>query len=136
MKRLSLGIVLATAATVGLARTLPPVDLVHQYLQNGRYKEVLAACKTRRLIAPAANAGKDLECWAANAANDLEKEPDSVTALVVNGSALDAALTRCKALSMEQRFKSQECAAAGRADTFISLRLPRTVETLKPLKFK
>jgi hypothetical protein len=60
----------------------------------------------------------------------------AVTAPVVNGSALDAALSRCKALSMEQRFKSQECAAAGRADTFISLRLPRTVETLKPLKFK
>jgi hypothetical protein len=88
------------------------------------------------MFAPAAAAGPETECWAATAAAKLRTEPPAVISLVLNDGALDAALSLCKTLSMEKRFNSAECAAAGRADTFISLRLPRTIEKLKPLTFK
>lgn len=131
-----LGLALAAAAGSGYARTLPHVELVKSYMQPERQEQVLKRCTTRPMFAPAAPAGPETECWAATAAAKLRTEPSAVVSLVLNDGALDAALSRCKALSMEQRFKSAECAAAGRADTFISLRLPRTIETLKPLTFK
>jgi hypothetical protein len=55
--------------------------------------------------------------------------------MVLDSAAFDAAFARCKPLGMEQRFKSAECAAVGRADTFISLRLPRLAPALKPVTF-
>ncbi|KQV30582.1 hypothetical protein ASC93_03820 [Massilia sp. Root335] len=112
---------------------MPHAEIVAKYVQNSQYKETLARCKTRPISAPAASAGPQLECWAANVASDLQQYPEAIRKLVLDGAALDAALARCQALSMEQRFKSAECMAAGRANTFIELRQPRAVETLKPL---
>lgn len=134
LNRIVVAVVLAATASTTFARTLPHADLVSNYLQSNQYKEALAGCKTRPMAAPAVNC-HDLECWAANAANDLQKAPDAVVKFVLSGSALELSLSRCKALSMDQRFKSAECAAAGRADTFISLRLPRMANTLAPVKF-
>lgn len=135
LNQITIALALATAATAGFARNMPHVELVGKYLQHNQYEETLGSCKTRPMAAPAGN-GHEVECWAANAANDLRKEPDAVVKLVLNGPALEVALSRCKALSMEQRFKSVECAAAVHADTFILLRLPRTVDTLTPVKFR
>lgn len=117
----------------GVARHMPHAEMVAKYMQNSQYKETLARCKTRPMSAPSASNGPELECWAANAASDLQSYPEATRKFVLDGPALDAALARCQAMSMEQRFKSTECMAAGRADTFIELRLPRTIDTLKPL---
>jgi hypothetical protein len=135
VKRISLAIVLAAAATAGEARNLPHFELVSRYLRSGQYTEVLGGCPRYPGFAPAATSGKEVECWAAKAAKDLSNEPEGVIGFVLSGSALDAALSRCKSLSMEQRIRSRECAAANRANTFVSLRLPRTIDTLKPLNF-
>jgi len=124
---------ISTTAAAGVARHLPHAELVAKYMQDARYKETLARCKTRPMSAPAASDGPQLECWAANAASDLQNYPEAVRKFVLDGASLDAALTRCQTRSMEQRFKSTECMNAGRADTFIGLRQPRTIETLKPL---
>ena len=131
-----LALALTAASATGHAKTLPHLELVKRYLQTGQYDQVLKNCKTRPMFAPTAAAGPETECWAATVAERLKTEPPTTVAMVLNDGALDAALSRCKALSMEQRFKSTECAAASRADTFISVRLPRTIETLKPLTFK
>jgi hypothetical protein len=136
LRHLYLAIFIAVVSVTGYARTLPHVQLVKRYVQAQQYEHVLEGCKTRPVFAPVSVAGPETECWAATTAAKLEKEPPSVVSLVLNDGLLAAVLSRCKALSTEQRFKSAECAAAGRADTFISLRLPRAIETLKPLTFK
>lgn len=134
--QVALFLIVATNATASFSRNLPHVDLVESYFLKEQYKHVLANCKSRTLMSPSTNTGSELTCWAAGTANDLQKEPEAVRTLVLNGAALDAALFRCKALSMEQRVKSLECAAVGQADAFISLRQPRSVNTLKPVTFK
>ena len=134
--RICFALVVGTTASTGHARNMPHAELVKRYLQGTQYKQVLNGCKTVPFSAPAAGAGQELECWAAKVASDLEKEPVAVTSLVLNDAAREAALLRCRALSMEQRSKSAECAAVGYADAFISLRLPRAVDTLKPVTFK
>jgi hypothetical protein len=85
------------------------------------------------MSAPVASSGPQLECWAANAASDLQKYPEAVRKFVLDGAALDAVLARCQELAIEQRVKSAECMAAGRADSFIGLRQLRSIDTLKPL---
>lgn len=117
----------------GVSRHLPHAEIVAKYMQNSQYKEALARCKTRPMSAPGASSGPELECWAATAASDLQGYPEATRKFVLDGAALDGALARCQAMSMEQRFKSTECMAAGRADTFIELRLPHAINTLKPL---
>lgn len=112
---------------------MPHAEMVARYTQNRQYEETLARCQTRPMSAPVASSDPQLECWAANAANDLQKYPEAVRKFVLDGAALDAALARCHTLAMEQRFKSAECMAAGRADSFIQLRQPRSADTLKPL---
>jgi hypothetical protein len=77
-----------------------------------------------------------VECWAASTASAIDKQPQPVSAMILNESARESTLSRCKSLTVQQRFKSQECEAAIRADTFISLRLPRASRTLKPVEFK
>jgi hypothetical protein len=136
ISQIALGIGIATTATVCFSRNLPHADLVAKYLLDEQYKQVLTGCKTRTMIAPAAATGSALACWAAAAASDLQNESQAVQVLVLKDGALDTAFLHCKALSTEQRFKSPECAALGRADTFVALRLPRTVDTLKPVTFK
>jgi hypothetical protein len=134
--RTCLALALVAISAISQARTLPHAELVARYMQNDQYKRILASCKSRPMSAPAPGNDQELQCWAANTANDLRQEPGTVSSLVLNSTAFDAASARCKPLSMEQRFKSQECAAVGRADTFISLRLPRLASALKPVTFK
>jgi len=76
----------------------------------------------------------DVECWAVHTAKDLSAAPKDTRDLVLSTPKLAAALSRCQAMSMKDRFDSRECAAVGQADTFISLRLPRM--KLEPVKFK
>lgn len=136
LNKISVGLILVTTAAASFGGTLPHVELVKQYLESGKYKETLAGCKTRPMSTSASFSSPELQCWAANAASDLQKEPDGVRKLVLDGKAQDLALSRCKALSMEQRFKSVECAAAIHANDFVSFRLPRSIDTLKPVTFK
>jgi hypothetical protein len=129
-------IILTFISAASLARDMPHVELVAKYMHDGHSWEKLQGCKSKRMYASANSTGEELNCWAAKAAGDLSKEPSTVINFVLNPSVHDAALRRCAALSFDARFKSKECAAAVRADTFIMLRLPRSVETLKPVTFK
>ena len=124
----------ATAASAN-ARDIPHAELVEKHLQGGNYKQVLSGCKGLHMTAPAAGAGHELECWAAATASELEKQPQAISSMILNDAAREAALSRCRTLNIQQRFNSKECEAAIRADTFISLRLPRAASTLKPVKF-
>jgi hypothetical protein len=123
-------------SAASFARDMPHVELVAKYMHDGQSSKKLQGCESKRMSASANSTGAELNCWAAKAAGDLSKEPGTVINFVLNPSAHDAALKRCAALGFEARFKSGECAAAGQADTFIMLRLPRSVETLKPVTFK
>lgn len=133
--RICLVLALTATAISANARDIPHAELVKKQMQGEQYKQVLSGCKGVYSIPPAAGAGHELECWAAATANELEKLPPAINAMVLNNGARKAALARCKTLDIEQRFKSKECEAAIRADTFISLRLPRATSTLKPVKF-
>jgi hypothetical protein len=130
-------LLLAVTAPTGIAhaRNIPHAELVKKHLQGGYYKQVVSNCKGPRMTAPAADAGQETECWAAFTASELEKQRQAIRALVLSDGPREATLSRCRALNVEQRYKSKECEAAIRADTFISLRLPRAVSTLKPVKF-
>lgn len=128
-----LTVLLSAAAVAGVARHMPHAEMVAKFMRNAQYKEVLARCQTSPMFAPVESSGPKLECWAANAASDLQKYSEAVRTFVLDGAALDAAMARCQALSIEQRFKNAECMAAGRADTFVGLRQPRLIDTLKPL---
>lgn len=125
-----------TSTASAYARNIPHADLVKMHVQSGQHKQVLKGCKAPRMTAPAVGAGHELECWAASTANELEKQPKAVSSMVLNDAGRKAALSRCGTLGIEQRIKSPECEAASRADSFISLRLPRTASTLQPVKFK
>jgi len=76
----------------------------------------------------------DVECWAVHTAKDLSAVPNDTRELILSTPRLEAALSICQAMSMKNRYESRKCAAAGQADTFISLRLPRM--KLEPVKFK
>lgn len=133
--RVCLVLILTATAASGNARNLPHAELVKKHLQGGHYKAVLSGCKGLRMTAPPASAGHELECWAAVTANELENQPQAINRMVLNDVAREAALSSCRPLRIEERFKSKDCEAAIRADTFISLRLPRAASTLKPVKF-
>jgi hypothetical protein len=135
-KRLCLAFALTATAAFTNARELPHADLVKKQLQGGHYKQVVGNCTGTYMTAPPASAGREVECWAASTASAIDKQPQPVSAMILNESARESTLSRCRTLSMEQRFKSTECEAAMRADTFISLRLPRASRTLKPVEFK
>jgi hypothetical protein len=123
---------LSVSSAVNAARHLPNADLVAQRFKEGQFLNVLKGCKSAPMSAPP-NSGEQLECWAARTASDLSKQPAAVRSLVLDAVALDAALTRCKILTYGQRQNSEECIAAGHADSFIALRQPRM--SLEPLKF-
>lgn len=135
-KSLCLALALTATAVFANARELPHADLVKKHLQGEHYKQVVGNCKGTYMTAPPASAGREVECWAASTASALDKQPQSISAMILNNSARESTLSRCKSLSVQQRFKSQECEAAMRADTFIALRLPRASRTLKPVEFK
>ena len=133
--RICLMLALTATATSANARNIPHAELVKKHLHGGHYKQVLSGCKGLYMTAPAAGADSDLECWASATASELEKQSPAINAMILNDAARKAALSRCKTLNIEQRIKSKECEAAIRADTFISLRLPRTSRTFQPVKF-
>lgn len=127
---------LLTISSGVIARTLPHDDLVGKVLKSRQYEVTLKSCQGRALYASSSATGDELNCWVAKVASDLAKNPQAIVQLVFDDKARDAARFSCQSLSMEQRFKSVECANAGKAETFIEFRLPRTVESLKPLQFK
>jgi len=127
---------LLAGSSTAIARTLPHADLVSKVLKAQQYEAILKNCQGRALYASPSATGNDLNCWVAKAASDLAKNPQAVVQFVFHDAARDAARSSCQSMSMEQRFKSAECANASKAETFIEFRLPRTIESLKPVQFK
>jgi hypothetical protein len=131
MKKFFTACLLASLCSVALAaKALPQVEKVKAYLSGSKYIDKAASCKGTYLTL-----GADVECWAAHTAKDLSGLPDDTRALVLDDAHdREAILSRCAGKPMEVRMKARECAAAGQADSFISLRLPRM--KLEPLQFR
>jgi hypothetical protein len=128
-----LTLILAVSSSASSARDLPYANLIANQLSTGSYASTLKGCKNAPFTAPRSGS-PELECWAANTANELSKQPARVRSFVLNASTRAAVLSRCKSLTFDQKLKSEECLAAGHADTFIALRLPRM--SLAPVEFK
>jgi hypothetical protein len=129
-KAMLLLFLLGLCSYASAARVLPHLDLVKRYLQSpGETSAKVTSCPGTYMSADRDN----IECWAAHTARDLAKLQDDARELVLDSRKQEAVLSKCKAMAMDGRLKSRECAAAGKADTFISLRLPRL--KLEPLKF-
>lgn len=128
-KVLLAGLLLSCCATAFAGRELPHVEHVKRWLGSGSLNSKVAACKGLYMAS-----GDDVECWAAHAARDIKLLPSDTQALILaDPPERNAAMARCVGLSIAARLKDRQCAAAGQADTFISLRLPRM--KLEAVKF-
>lgn len=132
MKSLLCILLAVFSSSVLAAHELPNVEMVKKFMQRPDHLTAkVASCKDNHMIS-----GSDHDCWAAHTAKDLLATPKDTQELILSKSKLESAESRCQAMSIKGRFESRECAAAGQADTFISLRLPSIRGKLEPVKFK
>ena len=124
----------AILASSTQAADLPHATLVTHYVMTGQSAKDLARCEGAAVSAPRQE-GSAANCWAAQTAADLAKQPASIRAFVLNSPIREAALSRCRAMSGKERFASEECASAAHAHSFIGLRLPSMRDTLKPVQW-
>jgi hypothetical protein len=118
--------------SIASAMDLPHRDLVQKYLQMpSLHSGKMSSCKGSYMML-----GNDAECWAAHTAKALIVEPKDTQTFIWDTAAREAAMGKCKAMSGKERFESRICLASIQAQSFISLRLPRTTLNLEPLKFK
>ena len=131
MKKLLFFVLLVCISNTAIAvPELPHLEIVKKYMQSpDAYNAKITSCKGIYLML-----GDDVECWAVHTAKSMSAEPNDTQKLILSKPKLEAALSKCRAMSMKEQFESRECAAAGQARNFISLRLPRM--KLEPVKFK
>jgi hypothetical protein len=133
-KSLILPLLLSTFAPAAFAADLPHAELVAKFVKTQQSPSSLPGCTGPRMTAPKA-AGPEANCWAASTAADLSKLPTAVRSLVLDPAVRGSTLGRCRGLSLKERFASEECAAAGRADSFIAIRLPSIRSSLEPAQW-